>query len=105
MIKVNKIAERLREEPYHLLGFRKSNCIGKSFRFKKGCKEIGVEARVVICWGITWIKPLGFWFKMLIIHAWGEVDGQRIEVTVPLGKVGIFSIIDINIKPVIAIWL
>lgn len=105
MNNVNKIAEQLRQEPYHLLGFRKSNCIAKSFRFKHKCKEIGVEARVVICWGLTRAKPLGFWIKMLTIHAWGEVNGKRIETTMPLGKVGIWGVVDINIKPVTAIWI
>lgn len=105
MTKVDEIAERLRQEPYHLLGFRKSNCIAKSFRFRKECKDIGVEARAVICIGLTWAKPLGFWMKMFTIHAWGEVDGRRIETAMPLGKVGIWGVVDINIKPVIAIWL
>ncbi len=102
---VDVIAERLRQEPYHLLGFKKSNCIAKSFRFKKECKRINVEARVVICIGLARAKPLGFWMKMLTIHAWGEVDGRRVETAMPLGKVGIWGIIDINIKPVVAIWL
>ena len=102
---VDAIAERLRQEPYHLLGFRKSNCIAKSFRFKGECRRIGVEARVVICTGLTRAKPLGFWIKMLTIHAWGEVDGRRVETAMPLGKVGIWGIVDINIKPVVAICL
>lgn len=102
---VDAIAERLRQEPYILLSFRKSNCIAKSFRFKKECKRIGVEARVVICIGLTKAKPLGFWMKMLTIHAWGEVEGRKVETTMPLGKVGIWGVVDIDIKPVIAIWL
>ena len=102
---VDAIAERLRQEPYHLLGFRKSNCIAKSFRFKRECRRIGVEARAVICIGLTRAKPLGFWIKMFTIHAWGEVNGRRVETAMPLGKVGIWGVVDINIKPVIAIWL
>ncbi|MBA7689734.1 hypothetical protein ES703_98245 [subsurface metagenome] len=102
---VDAIAERLRQEPYHLLGVRKSNCIAKSFRLKRECRRIGVEARVEICIGLTRAKPLGFWIKMLTIHAWGEVDGRRVETAMPLGKVGIWGIIDIDIKPVVAIWL
>ena len=105
MTDVDDVAENLRQEPYHLLGFRKSNCIAKSFRFKRECKLIGVEARVVICIGLTRAKPLGFWMKMFTIHAWGEVDGRRIETAMPLGKVGIWGVVDINIKPVLAIWL
>lgn len=99
---VDSIAERLRQEPYHLLGFRRSNCIAKSFRFRRACRDIGVDARVVISIGSTQAKPLGFWMKMFTIHAWGEVDGRRIETAKPLGKVGIWGDVDINIKPVIA---
>lgn len=100
----NEIAEKLRQESCHILSLR-SNCIGKSFRFKKECKQIGIEARVAICIGLTRAKPLGFWIKMLTIHAWGEVDGRRIETAMPLGKAGIWGVIDINIKPVIAVWI
>lgn len=102
---VDAIAERLRQEPYHLLGVRKSNCIAKSFRFKRECRRIGVEARVEICIGLTRAKPLGFWIKMLTIHAWGDVEERRVETAMPLGKVGIWGIVDIDIKPVVAIWL
>jgi hypothetical protein len=105
MNKVDEIAEKLRQEPYHLLGFRKSKCIAKSFRFKKECRRIGVEARVVICIGLTRAKPLGFWLKIFTIHALGEVDGRRIETAMPLGKMSIWGVVDINIKPVMAIWI
>jgi hypothetical protein len=105
MSKVDEIAEKLCQAPYHLLGFKKSNSIAKSFRFKKECRRIGVEARVVICIGLTWAKPLGFWLKIFTIHAWGEVGGRRIETAMPLGKVGIWGVVDINIKPVMAIWI
>lgn len=104
MTKVDEIAEKLRREPYHLLGMRKSNCLAKSFRFKRECKQIGVEARVVLCIGLTRAKPLGFWMKMLTIHAWGQADGRRIETAMPLGKVGIWGIVDMKIKPIIAVW-
>ena len=103
MTKVDKIAEKLQQEPFHLLPFR-SNCFGKSFRFKRECRQIGVEARVVICIGLTRAKPLGFWIKMLTIHAWGEVDGKRIETAMPLGSTCIWGIVDINTKPLIALW-
>ncbi|MBA7506489.1 hypothetical protein ES706_05180 [subsurface metagenome] len=105
MSEEGKIAEKLRGEPYHLLGFRRSNCIGKSFRFKRECKKTGIDARVVLCVGIVKARPLGFWINMLTIHAWGEVDGERIEVAMPLGKVGIWGIVDINIKPIVATWI
>lgn len=103
-MKLDRIAEELRQEPYHLLGFRKSNCIAKSFRFKKLCRQEGIDARAVVCIGITRARPLGFWLKMLTIHAWGEVDGKRVEVAMPLGKVGIWGVVDVNIKPVVAMW-
>lgn len=59
----------------------------------------------MICIGLTWAKPLGFWMKMLTVHAWGEVEGRRVEIAMPLGKVGIWGVVDINIKPVIAVWI
>lgn len=55
MIKVDEIAAKLRQESYHLFldDTGKQNCIAKSFRFKRKCQSIGVEARVVICIGLT----------------------------------------------------
>ena len=66
---------------------------------------MGVAARMITCVGLTWAKPLGFWVKMLTIHAWGEVDGKRVEVATPLGKAGIWGIVDVNIKPVLGVWI
>lgn len=104
MTKVDKIAEKLRREPYHVFPMR-YNCIGKSFRFKRECQRIGVDTRVVICAGRVKARPLGFWMKILMIHAWGEVEGRRIETAHPLGEMGLWGMIDIDLKPIIAIWI
>jgi hypothetical protein len=103
--RIDEIAERLRKEPHHILGFRKSNCIAKSFRFKKECKEIGVDARVVICIGLIRFRPLRFWFTLPVIHGWGEVGGKRIELGRPLEVVDKSGFRGSNVKPLVAIWI
>lgn len=104
MSKVDEIAERLRNEPYHFLPFR-SNCIGKSFRFKRECIEAGIEARVVICSGIVEIRKFDFHFGLPVIHGWGEADHRRIELARPLDEESPFGSFDIDLRPIIAIWI
>ena len=102
--RVFEIAERLRRKPFHLFDFRRSNCIAKSRRFKRECRRIGVAARVVLCVGIMKSRPLGFQMTIPTVHAWGEVDGQRIEVAVPLGEPDFMGTVHSDIKPIIGIW-
>ncbi len=104
IITVDVIAESLRQEPYCLFSWRR-NCIGKSFRFRKMCRRIGVNARMVVCIGLARARPLGFRVRMFTVHAWGEVDGRRMEVATPHGKSGIWGIVDIHIKPVWGVWM
>lgn len=99
---VDAIAERLRQEPYILF---KNDCITKSLRFKKECAAIGVSASAVACIGLARAKWFGHWLTIPVIHGWGEVGGKRIETSRPLGDSGIWGIIPMNIKPVVAIWL
>jgi len=99
--KVEKIAERLRQEPYNLL---RNDCITKSIRLKRECKALGIPVRVVACIGLARARLFGFWLTIPVIHAWGEVEGKRIETSRPLGASGIWGIIPANIKPVIALW-
>jgi len=104
MTKVEKIAEKFRQEPFHVLPMRYT-CVGKSFRFKEECRRAGVEARVVICLGGVKTRRFGFLLKVPMIHGWGEVDSERIEVARPLDEKSPWGTFDIDLKPVIAIWI
>ena len=98
------IAERLRREPFRLLDFRRGNCIAKSRIFKKQCRAIGVEARIVLTFGIMRCKPRGLPLTLFTVHAWGEVDGARIEVAVPLDEPDFLGAIHRDIKPIFGVW-
>ena len=102
LAKTEEIAERLRQETYVLF---KNNCITKSMRFKSKCKAIGIQANVVVCIGLARAKWFGHWLTIPVIHSWGEVEGKRIETSRPLGSPEIWSIIPMNIKPVITVRL
>ena len=98
--KADNIAEKLRQEPYHLLN---NDCITKSLRLKKECKAMGIPASVVVCIGLVRARWFGRWLTIPLIHGWGEVEGKRIETSRPLGNSTIWGIVPMNIKPVIAI--
>jgi hypothetical protein len=100
--RAESIAERLRQEPYRLLN---NDCITKSLRLKKECRAMGIPARVVVCLGLARARWFGRWLTIPVIHGWGEVEGRRMETSRPLGSSGIWGIVPMNIKPVIAIWL
>ena len=100
--KAEELAEQLRQEPYVLF---RNDCVSKSFRLKRRCKELGIDARVVVCIGISKAKWFGFWLTIPVIHGWGEVEGKRIETSRPLGSSGIWSIVPMYIKPIISIWI
>jgi hypothetical protein len=98
--RVEEIAERLRREPYHLL---KNDCIIKSQRLKRECQRLGVPARVVVCIGLAPARVFGRWVTMPVVHAWTEVAGKRVEISRPIGSAGVWGIVPVNIRPVIAI--
>ena len=100
MEKAEIIAEKLRQEPYHLFS---NDCITKSLRLKKECQALGIPARVVVCVGLARARWFGCWLTIPVIHGWGEVEGNRIETSRPLGSSGLWGIVPVNIKPVIAI--
>lgn len=104
MTKVDEIAEKLRQEPFHVFPMR-YNCIGKSFRFKEECRKAGIDARVVICLGIVEMRRFGCSIKLPWGHEWGEVGNERIEVARPLDQRSPWGTFDIDFKPVIAIWI
>ncbi len=98
--KAETIAESLRHEPYVLF---RNDCIHKSQRLKRACLNIGIQAKLVVCLGYTQAKLFGHYMTVPVIHGWGEVEGQRVETSRPLGHVGMMGIIPIHIKPLIAI--
>jgi hypothetical protein len=99
------IAENLRREPYHLF---RNDCLTKSLRFRSECRKRGIRARLIWCaLGLSRTK-LPFFGEATIpyfTHFWGEVKGQRFEVSRPLGSQGGLGIVPSKIKPIIAIRL
>ena len=98
--KAEEIAERLRQEPYHLF---KNDCLIKAIRFKKKCQAAGIPACAVACIGLVRAYLFGCRVTIPVIHGWGEVEGKRIETSRPLGSSGIWGIVPMTIKPVIAV--
>ncbi len=98
--KVEQIAESLRHEPYILF---RNDCIRKSQRLKRACRDLGIPARLVVCLGYSRAKLFGRSLVVPVIHGWGEVEGQRIETSRPLGHSGAIGIIPMYIKPLIAL--
>ena len=93
-----KIAEKLRQEPYSLF---KNDCITKSIRLKRECKALGIRSNAIVCVGLARAKWFGYWLTIPVIHGWGEVEGKRIETSRPLGSTGVWGIVPVNIKPII----
>ena len=46
MREVEEIAEKVRQEPFAIMSPR-GNCLARSFRFKKLCREAGIDAEVI----------------------------------------------------------
>lgn len=100
--KAQEIAEKLRHEPYKTLT---NDCIIKSVRLKRQCRNLGIPARVVVCIGLARARWFGHWLTLPVIHGWGEVEGKRIETSRPLGSAGIWGIVPVNIRPLVALRL
>jgi len=98
--KAEKIAANLRQEPYILF---RNDCIGKSRRLKKACRDMGIPTRLVVCLGYARARLFNRPLIVPVIHGWGEVEGQRIETSRPLGHSGFMGIVPVHIKPLIAI--
>ena len=98
---VEEVADSIRREPFHSLW---NNCLIKSLRFKRECARRGIEARVVVSFGCTRVIRY-IRLRIPIIHAWGEVDGCRIELARPLDEPGVWGTLDSEIKPLVAIWI
>lgn len=104
LIKAEELAEKLRREPWRTFPMR-SNCLGKSLRFREECHKIGIKARVIFSLGITRNDRIPFLPSMLLFHAWAEIDGRRIELARPLNEENFWNTFDTDIRPVIAIWI
>ncbi len=95
-----EIAEKYRQQKYHLLT---NNCLIKSVRFARECKRLGIDVRVVFCLGSAparlpgLSKPL----NIPVLHAWGEVDGERTELSHPLGYEGILGMTPGKVKAIV----
>jgi hypothetical protein len=96
------LIKEIREEPFHLLS---NNCFHKSFRFKRRCRELGITARVVVCLGLNRAKWFGHWVTIPVLHAWGEVKRERIELGQPPGTPGPWETVGDDVEPLIAMWL
>jgi hypothetical protein len=97
-----EVAERYRQEKYHLLF---NNCLIKSVRFARECGRLGIDVRVVFCLGAVpaRLPGLGKASNIPVLHAWGEVDGERIELSHPLGHVGILGMMPGEVKPLLRV--
>ena len=101
---VNDIVEKIRREPWRTFPMR-SNCLGKSLKFREECRRIGIRARIVFALGLARNDWIPFLPSVLLFHAWAEIDGQRIELARPLDERNTWNTLDIDIKPVFAIWI
>jgi hypothetical protein len=97
--RIDEIAESLRQEPYRMLG---NDCLVKAVRFARACKRAGIDARVTVCLGVASARVPRTSRRLALpaLHAWGEVDGERIEVSRPLGSEGTLGVVPMHIRPV-----
>lgn len=103
LVLAEEIAEKLRQEPYHLF---RNDCFTKSRRFVRECQKRNIEAKLVWCvLGLVKAKLpiIGFRTFPYSLHFWGEVEGKRFETSRPLGSAGGLGIIPKDIKPIITI--
>jgi hypothetical protein len=70
---VEELAENLRHEPYVLF---RNDCITKSRRLKKACRNLGIQARLVVCVGYSKAR----FGRSVGYQSFRQVaEGQRIE--------------------------
>lgn len=102
MTEVNKIVIKIRREPFRMFG---NNCLRKSLKFRRLCRGIGINVRVVFALVITPCKRFPLPPRILWFHTWAEIDGQRIELARPLNERNTANTYDIDLKPIVAIWI
>lgn len=102
MEQVHDIAEKIRHEPFNTIT---NNCLIKSLRFKRACKEAGIDVAVVMTFGIVEFRRYGLHGRLPFIHTWAYVDHTRVEVARPLDQMSPWGTYDIDLKSVIGIWI
>jgi hypothetical protein len=98
-----EIAQKLREEPYHLF---RNDCFLKSIRFCKGCQKRGITSKLVWCLlGLakTTFPAVGKVAIPIFTHFWGEVEEERLETARPLGDKGFLGVVGSEIIPLLTI--
>jgi len=77
---VEELASRIRKRPYSLVS---DNCLVKSVGFARRCTKMGVEAKVVPCLALFYLRVPVVGFKVPIAgpHFYAEVLGKRYEVS------------------------
>lgn len=96
------IAEEIRHIPFNTLT---NNCIIKAFKFKNACRKAGISAAVVVTIGIVELDRFGLRAKLPFTHTWAYVGHKRIEVARPLDKKSPWGTYDIDLIPLVGIWL
>lgn len=100
---IHNTAERLRNEPWKLIPFR-SNCLGKSLRFKQECSKAGIDAKVVLAVVAVHNTRFSFLPSTLIgFHVWAEIDGQRVELARPHNEPSPWGCFDTEMRRVFAV--
>lgn len=103
LAKAEELAEKLRHEPLNLFT---NNCLTKSIRLERECQALGIPARLVVCVGYARTnKWFNRWLIVPAIHAWCDVEGERVETARPVNEIGLLGVPPGDIKPVIAIWI
>ena len=77
---VEELASRIRKRPY---SFISDNCMVKSVEFARRCTKMGVEARVVPCLALFYLRVpvIGFSVPIVGPHFYAEGLGKRYEVS------------------------
>lgn len=58
----------------------RNNCIHKSARIGRKARELGKDARLIVCWSIVPMKILPA-FPAIQPHMHAEVEGRRVDVS------------------------
>jgi hypothetical protein len=77
---VEKLAARIRKRPYSVIS---DNCLIKSVEFARRCTRMGVEAKVVPCLALFYLRVPVVDFRVPIVgpHFYTEVLDRRYEVS------------------------
>ena len=82
----------------------KSNCVGKSYRFKRACRKIGIHAKIVFA--VVAVRNDRFRFlpsTLIGFHTWAEVNGKRVELARSHDDLSPWGCFDIEMKRLFAL--